>query len=170
MIPTMLTIPSSSTTANILFGPTQHGKSTFLDFILSKKVSNRPAVGKGNGESVTRSCSLFRDTSIGMTIDLPGINDTGLLVDPEMIEKEVALLLAEENIDGARFLVFDSLADSLTQILPSLEKLIEAFGDPVKSSIIVIASKLDRADKDEVASRLEVMAKLTRLYSGKARK
>lgn len=78
-------LSDSEKTANILFGPTQYGKSSFLDKILKtgteKQEIVRPQIGTGRGESTTRSSHLYRDSLIGPTIDVPGIHDTGLLVD-----------------------------------------------------------------------------------------
>ena len=143
--------------ANILFGPTQYGKSTFLNAILDKDEDIRPKTGTGNGQSVTRVSRLYRNTLIGPTIDVPGTNDTGLLLDAEQISQQVTLILAEERISEVRFLIFDSMSDSSTQIRPTLEHLIQAFGHRSRRSIVIIGSKFDRVDEENLEGRLAAM-------------
>ena len=146
-------------TVTILFGPTQYGKSTFLDKLLHQNEEVRPKTRTGKGHSITRSIHLYRGTLIGPVLDVPGWNDTGLLVDVAAIAKQVALVLAEGNISNVKILLFDSVKESSVQIRPSLEQLVQAFGKQVKDSIVVLASKFDRADEDEIEDRIATMEK-----------
>lgn len=148
---------SKEKTATILFGPTQYGKSTFLDRVLHENETFRPKTGTGKGDSITRASHLYETTLIGPVLDVPGWNDTELLVDSALIAKQAALILAEGDVSSVRFLLFDSLSESSVQIRPTLEQLVQAFGGNAKDSVVVVACKLDRADEDELQDRLITM-------------
>ena len=128
--------------------------STILKLLSSTSNVNQPSVSQGNGKSCTKSAEIY-DTEVGIMMDLPGYDDTDLEYSPKEIAELASVKLAEIGVQGIRFLLFDSLADSTIQLRNSVLQLVAAYGDRIKKSIIVIASKKDRADDDELNGRIE---------------
>ena len=141
--------------ALIVYGRSQMGKSsTILKLMSSQGNVNQPSVSKGKGKSCTKTAEIY-STEVGVMMDLPGYDDTDLEYLPDDIAELASVKLAEVGVQGIRFLLFDSLADSTIQLRTSVAQLVAAYGSRIKNSIIVIASKKDRADDDELDGRIE---------------
>lgn len=148
-------------TAILLFGRSQHGKSSLCNSIAKKQIA---AVGKGDGESCTWNVQTIPSSPFGVLQEYPGYDDTRIRMDdPDFFEQSEADLV-ELGVKNVKFLLCESLADSTIQLREGVNKLIELHGDEVKASIVVVGTKLDRADEDELPMRLEnvqsVMSKM----------
>ena len=150
----------------LVFGPSQYGKSTFINTILECspiKEQQRAGVGSGNGESITISVKSY---NIGIIpamfphlrpgydtfqlIDVPGILDSGLRITKEEIFAEIKRILLQTGIQQIdALLVFESMKDDARKINISMEALMKYFGDGVKQSVIVLATKWDRVEEEE---------------------
>jgi GTP-binding protein EngB required for normal cell division len=148
----------------VVFGPSQYGKSTFINNILKYAGSMEEAkVGTGRGESVTIDVhtynvqiipEMFPSARIGydtfQLIDVPGILDSGLRITKEEIFTEIKAVLLRNGIQKINcFLVFESMKDDSRKINISMQSIIEVFGDNIRQSVLVLTTKWDRVDEDE---------------------
>ena len=155
----------------LVFGPSQYGKSTFINNILKfspiqdKKFA---AVGSGNGESKTIKVESY---NIGIIpamfpylregydtfqlIDVPGILDSGLRITKEEIFAQIKRILLQKGIQQLdAILVFESMKDDSRKLKITIEALLKVFGESVRQSIIVLSTKWDRV-VDEEYERIE---------------
>jgi hypothetical protein len=68
--------------------------------------------------------------------------------------------LVAHDVQQVKFLVFESLSESSIQLRATILQLMEAFGRHVKNSIIVVASKRDKANDVEASMKLMNMRKI----------
>ena len=124
---------------------------------------DRPSIGRGDGRSCSKTAKSY-ETAIGLCLDLPGLDDTELDLDASKVARLGAVELVAQDVDGVRALVFDSLADSTTQLRSTVADLVASYGTQIKDGVIVVATKRDRADSDELPYRIgcirETMAEI----------
>lgn len=116
-------------------------------------ISNLPTVGIGDGKSCTKTANVYQ-TPLGLTLDLPGPDDAELQLDTATVAKLGAFELIKHDIKGVKLLVLESLSDSTIQLRKTVADVVASFGNNVKDGIIVMATKRDRADEDEIIGRL----------------
>lgn len=138
----------------ILLGPTQSGKSSFIASLLPLEEPNRPAVGRpAAGRSVTAECKVYSSTYIGPVLDSPGYNDTDRRVSAEEFTYQAASIL--EHCRGVRFLLVESLLNDAISLRRTQELLHASFSNSTGSNVVVLATKKDRLDEDELEERIE---------------
>lgn len=149
----------------LLFGPSQTEKSTFTNNFLDHTNSNliRAQVGTRNGESVTIYVKVYTITNISeifpqMTgilhiIDVPELFDSGLSITQEEILNSVRDFLFQQNftsIDG--ILLFESMEDDTKKLMLTMEAAVELFGPNVKSSAVVLSTKWEKVEAEELVN------------------
>jgi GTP-binding protein EngB required for normal cell division len=150
----------SDNVALVVFGPSQVGKSSFVKSLREHYgVVNgkNPQVSTGNGCSVTSSAEIFNAGDLGIVADMGGWNNSDLRFTSQDMADQTSTGLTVRSIEKVRFLVFDSLSGDTMQIRHSITELVKGFGESSKSGIIVVASKLDKVDSDELGERLNYM-------------
>ena len=138
----------------IVYGRSQMGKSTTISKLICDQERKTPVISKKSGKSCTKDVEIYQ-TIVGPMMDLPGYDDTDLELDAEDVAKLLSIKLTESRTEGVRFLVFESVADSTIQLRASVAELVKAYGKSVKGSIVVIATKMDLADEDDLPDRLK---------------
>jgi GTP-binding protein EngB required for normal cell division len=130
----------------IVIGPSQTGKSMFVNSIAGKKIAK---VGDGSGTSVTEDYKRYQidyspvlDDSV-VLIDMQGFDDSRLhSSNEEIVEKiQAAILEGEEKING--IIVTESISGDSIHLLRTLDKIYTICGDSIKKSIIILATKGD---------------------------
>ena len=118
----------------------------------------QPMLGSGDGRSSTTKATIFAiGSELGLLADMGGWNDSDRRFTGEEMAEKVSTQLALHDVQHVRFLVFDSMSGDTSQLRNSIVELVKGFGEATKNSIIVIASKMDRADPDEIEGRLKYM-------------
>ena len=132
--------------AYIIIGPSQTGKSSFVNMIAGNKIAE---VGSGNGISVTSGFQQYHIefsplllTSL-ILIDVQGFDDSKVTTSNEEIKEmmQMAMLNNEEKIKG--IIITESIAGDSMRLYSTLKALYEISGSQVKESIIVLATKSD---------------------------
>ena len=132
----------------LLIGPSQSGKSSFINIISSSRLAE---VGVGNGISVTTTPQLYDipQTILNskiILVDLPGFYDTRLHLSEKEILKSTKIKMLEclaKGIEIKGFLIFESIASELLTLPNCFEKLSRILGVQAMNSSIVIANKND---------------------------
>ncbi|CAE7250768.1 unnamed protein product [Symbiodinium natans] len=128
--------------AVVIFGPTQAGKSTVVDFLTEGDTCI--PIGDGDGHSVTAEAQLYDGTKLGCPMpDTPGINDTLMRFTNAEAGARVALGVAHARPKSLKFIITDSLANDSMQLNNTLETFTLAFGREVLPSVVVLATKAD---------------------------
>jgi len=152
---------TSRNLALVAFGPSQVGKSSFVKCLreyYDVTEGEQPVLGTGNGCSSTCQATIFSvGHEFGFLADMGGWNDTQLRFTGREMSERASAQLVLQDIRQVRFLVFDSMSGDTLQLRKSVEELVKGFGDAVKDSIIVVASKMDRADPDLIDSRTDFL-------------
>ena len=149
----------------MVFAPSQHGKSTFVNNCLDQAGANceRAKVGDGSGESVTINVTaytmkafieLFPDARPGYDIikiiDVPGLFDSGLRITKEEIFSEIKKTLLESGVNTIdAFILFESVKDDSRKFLITLTTALELFGEPLRPSSILLTTKWDKLNERE---------------------
>ncbi|CAE7340319.1 unnamed protein product [Symbiodinium sp. CCMP2456] len=128
--------------AIVLRGPSQTGKSTFMNMVLLPGDAATVAIGDGSGESVTHDIATRR-TSLGLAVDGPGDNDSMMRFTIEEAGRRYAAGVAALGVQWLKFLIFESLASPAVQLRASLASLVTAFGASVLPGVVVVASQAD---------------------------
>jgi GTP-binding protein EngB required for normal cell division len=147
----------------MVFGPSQHGKSTFINNLLKFAASTEEAkVGNGSGELVTIKVrtydigiipEMFPKDRIGYDtfklIDVPGTFDSGLRITKEEIFSEIKTVLMNNGIKELDCIImFESMKDDSRKLNITMQTIIEVFGESVRKSILVLTTKWDTIDDD----------------------
>lgn len=129
----------------VLRGPSQFGKTTFLnDLIVEGPVCK---VGDGSGESCARA-TVTRLTRIGQTIDGAGDNDSGLARTNEEAGEMYCREVLKGNGASLKVILFESLAESRRELRQSLASLRSTFGPEIVKATIVVACKSDMVQRE----------------------
>lgn len=143
--------------ALVAFGPSQAGKSSFVKCLreyYDVTEGEEPVLGTGNGCSSTCQATIFSvGNDFGFLADMGGWDDSQLRFTGKEMAERASRQLVFQDIHQVRFLVFDSMSSDTSQLRKSVAELVEGFGVAVKESIIVIASKMDRAEPDQIDAR-----------------
>ncbi|CAB9521429.1 expressed unknown protein [Seminavis robusta] len=147
------------TVAQILWGPSQVGKSSFVNLLLDQRGDQhmaRALVGTGNGQSVTTDACLYQVSRFNLA-DMGGYGDTLLRFTPDEMAARASVKLAGESISAVQVLLFESVCNDTMNVLISLAKLVEGFGEKVVNSVLVVATKTDAVSERRLNQRLEVI-------------
>lgn len=125
----------------IVRGPSQTGKTTFVNENMEPGQASMPT-GDGSGESVTTDTAVRR-TMVGLIVDGPGDNDSGLRFTNEEAGRRYAVAVAAAGLTRVKALVFESMASPTIQLRASLASLKAAFGETMLQGIVVILSQCD---------------------------
>ena len=105
--------------AVLLYGRSQTGKSSTIRSLIEYSQTGMsdylPTVGTGNGKSCTKTAKVYQ-TPLGLTLDLPGPDDTELQLDTANVAKLGACELITHEIKGIKLLVLESLSGSTIQL------------------------------------------------------
>ena len=161
----------------LVFGPSQFGKSTFINKCLDKARADceRAVVGDGTGISITLEVEtytmeafkeLLPHSRAGYDIikifDVPGLFDSELRIDKKEIFAEIKKTLLQSganNIDG--IFLFESVKDDSRKMLITLDIALQLFGEDLVNSSILLTTKWDRLIGNEfqkVESTVEAFA------------
>ncbi|KAL7577182.1 hypothetical protein ACA910_003517 [Epithemia clementina (nom. ined.)] len=149
----------------VLHGGSQTGKSSFTSTLLehfghggNTHYQSMPQIGSGNGTSVTNGAFFYEvnDTSgvLTLVVDQGGWNDNQLRFTPAEGAERTCLDLVENSVDRMVFLVFESLRSDTCMLLESIKNLEEGYGEKAKESVVVVGTKRDVADNDELPGRI----------------
>jgi GTP-binding protein EngB required for normal cell division len=160
----------------LVFGPSQFGKSTFINNLLDLTNSNyqRAGVGTGIGESVTISTTLYQIGNLPFMfpediagfdtlsiIDVPGLFDSGLRVSTEEIFNFIRTVLLDKGIKTLdAILVFEAMNDNSRKILHTLQYASDLFGNEVMRSAVVLTTKWDKVNKKGIPNTEKYLAQL----------
>jgi len=114
-----------------------------------------PRIGSGDGRSVTTSACFFPVGYLGLIADIGGWNDSDHRFTGQDMADLTIIELSSQGVEKLRFLIFESLASDTMQLKTTLGELVHGFGESALQSIVVVASKLDRADCDGLQKRLD---------------
>jgi len=134
------------------------GKSLFIKCLRNYygiSSPDDPHIGSGNGRSVTSSACFYSAGDLGLVADMGGWNDSDRRFTGQDMADLTTIELSAKGVERVHFLVFESLASDTMQLRNSIAELVQGFGESARQSIVVVASKLDRADCDEVQQRLD---------------
>lgn len=132
----------------LVLGPSQSGKSSFINSLAGKKLTE---VGKGDGTSVTSLVSKYcfhspvLDQKIEL-IDLPGFCDSRLKVSDKEIQlmiKNSIMECLQNDVEFKGFIVVESIRNDVSKLNLSLERLFNVAGVNSKPSILVLINKID---------------------------
>jgi GTP-binding protein EngB required for normal cell division len=132
----------------LIVGPSHTGKSSLINTIAGVNLAR---IGNGDGTSVTSDSDSYDINSSVLNssiclIDVPGFLDSRLSLSDEEI-MNIIRLKATESLGSGRqlkgIIITESLSSDLNHVLKTLEKLFNVCGNPVRSSIIVVATKSD---------------------------
>eukprot|EP00435_Cladocopium_sp_Y103_P042483 s766_g11.t1 len=144
--------------AHVLWGPREAGKSTLICQCRKSSDDPCPEVGDGSGESVTNQVSAW-DSILAIMVDTIGLGDSLLRYFKEEIGKLVAAGIGRISaVDVKR----ESFANDALQLRDTLLNLFKVFGQKVRGSIVVVATKPNMKPGEPGVKRLnlilEVMA------------
>jgi hypothetical protein len=155
-----------------VFGPTQFGKSSFINFISGGKTMK---VGDGSGKSCTYEISsvafpdrwgFFEGNSELLCFDVPGFHDTGMHLTNSGISKQIKdrlVGLDSRSLDA--LLVFQSIAESSIALGDTLSRAETSFGPGILQSIIVIITKSDLVAPKAISMRMQTIKELCDRYN-----
>ncbi|CAJ1358278.1 unnamed protein product [Effrenium voratum] len=115
-----------------------------------------PAVGDGRGDSVTEWPELFF-CRLGLVLDCPGYDDNQLRFTAREAAQRVAMGVAGAGVTQLKFLVFDSVANDLMRLRPTLAELQASFGSCIMDSVVVVASKMNEKPGETGEKKLRGM-------------
>ena len=157
----------------ILFGPSQFGKSSFINTLLDYSNSNseRAPVGTGSGESVTPHVISYNIGSVPVMfpldrcdydtislIDVPGFYDSNLRVSNEEILQQIKGKVASSgNTQIDALLVFESMQADARKINITMRQAYQLFGKSIMDSTIVVTTKWDRVYPEETAKVTRIL-------------
>jgi len=137
----------------VVMGPSQHGKSTFIELAVLDTVS--VATGDGSGKSCTEKPALYSNTRIGPLLDTPGYNDTECRFNNTAAGHMVAGLLIEHGIEEVKFILVNSLVDMAASLPSTLKEFNLVFPNAMQSAL-VLATQVDKVNPpDEVPKKWE---------------
>ena len=133
----------------IIVGPSQSGKSSFINAIAGKGVAE---VGTGAGNSVTSKAQRYDVNQSPLLncnlilIDVPGFGDSRLNISDEdilnMIKLKITELLRDvKEIKG--FILTESIQHERSSLIPTIEKLFLICGKQVRQSMLILITKSD---------------------------
>jgi GTP-binding protein EngB required for normal cell division len=134
--------------AVVVIGPSQHGKSSFVELALAEGESGQATavdIGSGDGTSCTAKPALYENTVLGTLIDTPGYNDTKLRFTNTAAGLMVADLMMQHNITEAKFILVNSLVD-MAQSLPNTLKEFNLVFPNAFTSACVLATQVDKVN------------------------
>ena len=149
----------------LVFGPSQTGKSTFINNLLEFANSKleKAKVGRGIGKSTTIQVRFYNIGNIlalfpediqnydSLTlIDVPGIFDTDIRISKEEIFDQIKIKLFEYGVNSLdAILLFESVNDGSRKVFITMSMLQEYFGKEIRNSTIVLSTKWDKIDEDD---------------------
>ena len=144
----------NNTESYIIFGGSQSGKSSFVNFHAGK---NLAAVGDGSGVSVTTKFTKYTILSKPLNksisiYDTPGFCDNRLALTDKKIIEYIKSAMIECLDSGSRFkgfLVIESVMDDIFSLPGNLSKLYTVAAPGSKNSVIVIVNKFDMVSINE---------------------
>jgi GTP-binding protein EngB required for normal cell division len=151
----------------LVFGPTQAGKSSFVNAIESEEEA-----ATGTGISTTKSCKSYKVNFPELAehlrvLDVPGIYDTALMTNSKIRENIVLCTMESAEkpyIDG--ILCFESLSADSVQIQRTLKQLTMNLGQAALQSVTFVLTKDDKLSEEEKGLRLEsIQEELSRNFS-----
>jgi len=163
-------IVCASTKVFFLFGPSQTGKSTWINTVAKFEGENKVAVGKANDRSSTtlsinvykiRNEHLFAGQEF-IVIDSPGLWDNRLsLSNEEIISSLKAAILTHTsgNSSLTGIIAFESLAGNLLSFPNYLPILEQIFGPSFLESTLLLFTKMDLTNKEYEKFALNEAAK-----------
>ena len=170
----------------LVFGPSQSGKSTFINNLLKFANSKLETakVGKNIGKSTTIKVgfynvgnihALFKDDIQNYDnftlIDVPGLFDSDMRISKEEIFDAIKHQLFDYGVNSLdAILMFESVKDDSRKVYQTMGVLQEYFGKEVHSSTIVLSTKWDKIDdedKEGIETYLDSMVKTIQVKSMK---
>ncbi|OMJ88642.1 hypothetical protein SteCoe_9337 [Stentor coeruleus] len=156
----------------LLYGPSQYGKSTFINNFI--KLTNAPLeradVGNNSGNSITCAIKAYNVGSIPelfpediagydtvTIIDAPGIFDSRLFSNDEILKEIKLSLLNSKKLEIDAILVFESLRDDALQINNCVHIAANMFGTNITKNMIVIATKWDLIKEPRLSKKTQTL-------------
>ena len=130
----------SQASMTVVLGPSQQGKTTFVNDLMLD--GGWLAVGDGSGESCTEH-TVVRQTLIGPVVDGPGDQDSRLTISNEEAGRRYAREVFAGGARQVKFLVFEGLDAPARQLRASLASLQTIFGPNALQAAVVVASRAD---------------------------
>ena len=158
----------------VVFGPSQFGKSTFINNMLNYTGSEEPraAVGNGAGESVTSKATTYRLGSIPVLfptdrigydsvviVDVPGVFDTKRFDNQEILHEIQLNLLSLGATEIDALLVFDSISEDCLMTNQTMKLATDLFGTLIVKSTIVVSTKWDRLRPQKIILKQATLEK-----------
>jgi len=156
----------------IVFGPTQAGKSSFINVLAKQEVA---VPGFGSGVSMTKCCTAYivDIPELGgrvLLIDVPGLDDTNLILTNSKIRDCITASLLEytssrSSIDG--IICFESVASDSIKVTRTMNELSKFLGTPAWTSVTFLLTKADKLDDSEIRVRSgELQERLENDFTG----
>lgn len=143
----------------MMYGPTQGGKSTFVQCITNG--GETVAVGEGDGESVTADMTCYPATKLDRpVVDNLGNDDSMFRFTNEMIGVKMAQCFVGMRVEQAKFLFFESLANDSIRLRHTILEFTKSFGRESLMSAIVVASKADKCSVEKKGKRIAALKKI----------
>ena len=154
----------------LTLGNSQLGKSSFINTLKGECIAEVGSYGvsqtaKVSTYDVGESKMLFQNDpseSRLIIIDVPGFQDSHLRIEDTEISELITLKLFEldkEYIDLV--LLFESAISSSISIRQTLQASLSVFGEPIRSSIMIIVTKWDKLTVKEMAIKRAQYSKFT---------
>jgi len=122
-------------------GPSQHGKSTFVEKAVLDGVV--VPIGDGSGKSCTGKPSLYKGTRLGSLMDTPGYNDTEMRFPNQAAGEMVATQLIQIGSPNVKFIIVNSLVDMAVS-LPATLKEFNLIFPGAMGSALVLGTQVDK--------------------------
>lgn len=147
----------------VLWGPSQMGKTSFINDLTLPGQGPALATGDGSGDSTTDQCEARR-TEIGFVLDGPGVQDSRIHITNQEVGDLYVHAIAQHGKHEAgekiKLLVFESLCDSKRELRMSLASLQQAFCPQVLPAVVVLASKADLVNAEMKNKRLNAIKEI----------
>jgi GTP-binding protein EngB required for normal cell division len=162
----------NESTTILLTGQTQVGKSSFINLINGEKIAPT-----GKGLSCTLECNNYYiplpaicGSQKVLFVDSRGWDDTNTHVSNNEIKEQMGTsLMKDQNATQfSAILCFESLSADSIQLSKSLANLVDVFGTNVLKSTIVVLTKGDLLEPDEIELRIKLISKICTQFSVKA--